>query len=176
MEKRGAQLAAFPPKKRSEEETERKTGPVFQSSSQILFQHLPPSPPFFHREYTTTSRMHKHCRNLGNTEATNLVHDCLHTESACMRIFTRRGYVHTYVSWKRVVGSKRGEGKRKNDLEEEGRRMKRRRGEEERSRVERINATTTERAVLRILRCNGTVRTQHVGSGLSRLASRLFDN
>lgn len=140
------------------------------------FSHLPPSPPFFHREYTTTSRMHKHCRNLGNTEATNLVHDCLHTESACMRIFTRRGYVHTYVSWKRVVGSKRGEGKRKNDLEEEGRRMKRRRGEEERSRVERINATTTERAVLRILRCNGTVRTQHVGSGLSRLASRLFDN
>lgn len=125
MEKRGAQLAAFPPKKRSEEETERKTGPVFQSSSQILFQHLPP---FFHREYTTTSRrsaMHKHCRNLGNTEATNLVHDCLHTESACMRIFTRRGYVHTYpgsVLWgqsgerRRVTGL--GGGGKKDETKE----------------------------------------------------------
>lgn len=71
-------------------------------------------------------------------------------------------------------GVKAGEGEEKERLG--GRRMKRRRGEEERSRVERINATTTERAVLRILRCNGTVRTQHVGSGLSRLASRLFDN
>lgn len=81
--------------------------------------------------------MHKHCRNLGNTEATNLVHDCLHTERACMRICTRicsRMYGSVCGVKARAVGD---EGKRKSDERSERRRgigeeeIKRRREEEE---------------------------------------------
>lgn len=86
--------------------------------------------------------------------------------------------MHTYVSWKRVVGSKRGEGKRKSDgawrrREGQDETKERRGGTVACGKNKRNNDRTCRSPDFTMQRYHTT---QHVGSGLSRLASRLFDN
>lgn len=90
--------AAFPSKRKEIKKEEKRKGGGEKRTVFSIFLALEisfstfPLPSYFYRPRIYAydnksywrSAMHKHCRNLGNTEATNLVHDCLHTERACM--------------------------------------------------------------------------------------------